>query len=435
MKNNILHIAVHLGGGVGTVVKNWIKNDSVNNHTVLLLNKNYYGDDPSYIHSHMRGKGNEIKEWIEKSDIVIVHFWNHPFLFEFLVNFKFPTCRLCIWSHVSGLNPPYVISEKLVGLSDKFVLSSPISLEGDIKHFSRNLLDKTSTIWTTGGVDDYLKIDRDEEDKDFVIGYIGTLDYSKMSPDFFYLCEDILKEIPDAKFAICGIGSDEENMKEEVLARGLNDSFDFKGMCLNIKEEIVSFSVFGYPLNEKHFGTCEQVLGEVMAVGAMPVVLDNPAERYIVGNVGKVSNRNEEYVKNIVDLYNNPIDDEAVLSLKERAGKLYSMDVMINSWNKLFSEVIMMDKKEREWNKNKEIYGGYGIFLESIGKYADIIEYGDLDEIKRFFLSNSQFFSKSKGSVNQYVDAFPSDEKLLALVNLVNNVGISNLNGINKYNA
>lgn len=435
MKINILHIAVHLGGGVGTVVKNWIENDPDNNHTVLLLNENYYGNDPSYIHSQMRGKDDEIREWIEKSDIVIVHFWNHPYLFEFIVNFKFPPCRLCIWSHVSGLNPPYVISEKLIGFSDKFVLSSPISLEGDIKHFSKSLLDKTSTIWTTGGVYDYLKIDKGSDSKDFVIGYIGTLDYSKMSPDFIYLCEEILKEIPTAKFVICGVGSDEEKMKEEVLVRGLNNSFDFKGMCLNIKEVITSFSVFGYPLNEKHFGTCEQVLGEAMAVGVMPVVLDNPAEKYIVVNVGRVSKGNEEYVANIVNLYNNAIDDEAILSLKERAEKLYSMDTMINSWNKLFSEVLMFDKKEREWNKNKDVYDGYDIFLESIGKYADIIEYGDLDKIKRFFLSNSQFFSKSKGSVNQYVDAFPLDERLLEIVDLVNNAGSFNLNGANKYKA
>lgn len=435
MKINILHIAVHLGGGVGTVVKNWIENDSTNSHTVLLLNENYYGSDPSYIHSQMRGRGDEIKEWIEKSDIVIVHFWNHPYLFEFLVNFKFPPCRLCIWSHVSGLNPPYVISEKLVGFADKFVLSSPISLEGDIKHFSKSLLDKTSTIWTTGGVEDYLKIDRNADSKDFVIGYIGTLDYSKMSPDFISLCEEILKEMPDAKFVICGVGSDEEKIKEEVLVKGLNNSFDFKGMCLNIKEEIVSFSVFGYPLNRKHFGTCEQVLGEVMAVGVVPVVLDNPAERYIVSPVGKVSKSNEEYVASIVDLYKNPIDEETVLSLKERAGKLYSINRMIELWDKLFSEAMMFDKKEREWDKGKEIYDGHDIFLESIGKYAETIEYGDLDEIKRLFSINTQFFSKSKGSVNQYVDAFPSDERLLAISGLINNIRSFNSNSANKYNT
>jgi len=71
---NILHIAVHLGGGVGTVLKNWIKKDEINNHTVLLLNKNYYGEDPPYIYSQMRGEDKEIKEFIQKADVVIIHF-------------------------------------------------------------------------------------------------------------------------------------------------------------------------------------------------------------------------------------------------------------------------------------------------------------------------------------------------------------------------
>jgi glycosyltransferase involved in cell wall biosynthesis len=410
---NVLHIAVHLGGGVGTVVKNWIDRDLENNHTVLLLNKNYYGSDPHYIHDLMRGKDDGIKEWIQKSDVVVIHFWNHPYLFEFLVNFQFPPCRICVWSHVSGLNPPYVHLEKLARLADKFVLSSPISLSGDIQHFNPDLLDKISVIWTTGGIEDYLKIDRNEK-KGFTIGYIGTLDYCKLSPNFVSLCEAVLKRIPEAKFVVCGVGQDEEKIKNEVSFRGMDGAFSFMGMCLNIEEIIPTFSVFGYPLNEKHFGTCEQVLGEVMAVGIMPVVLDNPSEKYIVASVAKVSGDFAEYVENIVQLYLNPINNEDVLSLKERAKELYDMDTMICSWNKMFSEVMVSDKRERSWDKDSNTYGGYEIFLESIGKYADIIKTEDSDEIRKLFKSNDQWLSKNKGSIYQYVSAF-SDEELLKL--------------------
>lgn len=414
---NILHIAVHLGGGVGTVVKNWIKNDPINNHKVLLLNKNYYGEDPSYIHNNMRNKNDEIKEYIKKSDIIVIHFWNHPLLFEFLVNFKFPPCRLCIWSHVSGLNPPYVHLEKLANLSDKFILSSPISFSGGIDSFSDKSIGKTSVIWTTGGVEDYLKINK-RVNKDFVVGYIGTLDYCKISPNFVPLCEEILKEIPDAKFVICGVGPDEEKIKKEISHKGLGNSFSFKGMCLNVKEIIPSFSVLGYPLNEKHFGTCEQVLGEVMAAGIMPVVFDNPAEKHICQSIGKVSKCLEEYIKNIIDLYSKPINRKVALDLKGRAKELYDMNTMIDSWNKVFSECLVSKKESREWNASK-VYNGYEIFLESIGKYSNIVKSGNLEEIKRFF-SSDQWLSKSKGSIRQYVDAFPNDSRLLNLLNIIN---------------
>ena len=415
---NVLHIAVHLGGGVGTVIKNWIKKDEVNSHTVLLLNKNYYGEDPSYIHPQMRGKDKEIKEFIQKADVVIIHFWNHPYLFDFLVNFKFPECRVCVWSHVSGLNPPYVHLEKMAQLSDKFVLSSPISFNSDVRYFNKELLKRVSLVWTTGGVEDYLEINRITNNKDFVIGYIGTLDYSKIHPNFVQLCEEILKRIPEAKFVICGTGPDEGKIKEEVNKRGVNESFTFMGMCHNIKEIIPNFSVFGYPLNNKHFGTCEQVLGEVMAAGVMPIVLDNPAERLIVSNVGKISKDSEEYIENIVQLYSKPINKETASILKGRAKELYSIDTMMDSWNELFIEVIKLDKKEREWKKDKEAYSSYEIFLESIGKYADIIEAGDKEDIKDLFKSNNQWLSKNKGSVYQYQGALP-DKRLLKLCNLL----------------
>jgi len=414
---NILHISVHLGGGVGTVINNWVKNDLENNHTVLLLNENYYGGAVSYVYDNMRNRNEKIKEWIEKSDLVIVHFWNHPFLFEFLVNFQFPPCRLCVWSHVSGLNPPYVHLEKLAYLTDRFILSSPISFLGDIKYFPNKLLNKISIIWTTGGVADYLKIDN-KANESFIIGYIGTLDYSKISPNFVSLCEKVLKKIPDAKFVVCGTGPDEEKIKKEASGKKLDKSFDFKGICLNIKEIIPTFSVFGYPLNKKHFGTCEQVLGEVMAAGVIPVVFDNPAEKYIVGSVAKVSKNSEEYVKNIIDIYESPIENERVLLLKEWAKELYDINAMMASWNKLFSDVLKLKKRSRQWNKEKKIYDGYEIFLESIGKYADIIKSGDSDKVRNLFSSNNQWSSKSKGSVFQYIEAFPNDERLLALVPL-----------------
>jgi hypothetical protein len=156
-------------------------------------------------------------------------------------------------------------------------------------------------------------------------------------------------------------------------------------MCSNVKEVIPTFSVFGYPLNEKHFGTCEQVLGEVMAAGIMPVVLDNPAEKHIASSVAKVSRNFEEYVENIVGLYLNSIDNENVLGLKERAKELYDINTMIDSWNKLFSEAMVSDKREREWDKESNTYNGYEIFLESIGKYADIIKSEDHDEILKLF--------------------------------------------------
>ncbi len=395
---NITHIAVHLGGGVGTVVKNWINKDTKNKHTILLLNKNFYGEKQSNVIENLRGKYNTINSYIKDSDVVIIHFWNHPYLFEFLTNAILIECRLCIWSHVSGLNPPYVHTNNLTNYPDRFIFSSPISGE--------------NFIWTTGGVDKYLNIKKNNNNKEFVIGYIGTLDYSKIHPKFVNLCLDIYNKIPNSKFIICGTGNDEDKIKEKVNIYGMREAFEFKGFISNIEDIIPTFNVFGYPLNETHFGTCEQVLGEVMACGIEPIVLNNKSEKYIVNGYGKVSNNLEEYVNDILDIYNNQKNKSDLL--KKRAIELYDIDKMINSWNKIFEELLKEKKSDKFWFKKCD--SGYSIFLESIGnKYSKIILNGDKKEIKKLFDSNMQWRSNSKGSVFQYLEAFPEDEKLQEL--------------------
>lgn len=396
MKLNVLHIAVHFGGGAGTVLNNWFKHDTNNNHTAILLNNNYYGSKQRNIYENLRNKYDEINKFVEQSDIVIVHFWNHPLLFEFLVNINLSKCRLYIWSHVSGLCPPYVHTENLLSFPDKFIFSSPISGK--------------EVIWTTGGIAQYLQIEKKIiDDNQFRIGYVGTLDYSKLHPDFVDMCEKLYKIIPRVKFIVCGSGGDEKKIKDQIALRGLEDIFEFTGFIGSIKDTMTTFDVFGYPLNEKHFGTCEQVLGEAMACGIEPVVFNNPAEKYIVEGYGRVCNNTEEYINSIVDIYVNTIDKTS--KLKNRALELYDISKMTNLWNSEFITMMDKEKLDRQWSGTKCKFG-FELFIESVGKFGDILKYGNKKDIKELFDLSLQWRSKSKGSVWQYLEAFPDDIKL-----------------------
>jgi glycosyltransferase involved in cell wall biosynthesis len=399
----ILHIAIHLGGGVGTVLRNWIKKDTNNEHNILLLNKNFYGEKCPNIHEEMRGKYNEIYGWIDKSDIVIIHYWNHPYIFEFLISSKLPKCRLCFWSHISGLNPPYIHSEKLINFSDKFIFSSKVSHD----NCEPNI--KIDTIWTTGGLDNYKPIEKSNDR--FTIGYIGTLDYAKLHPSFVNLCEHIIERIPDVLFTICGSGCDEEKIKNEIESKSISSNFNFMGRINNVSEVIPTFNVFGYPLNRKHFGTCEQVLGEVMACGIEPIVFNNPSEKFIVEGYGRICETEKDYISNILDLYQHPTTKNKVKVLIKRANELYDINTMINSWNNIFDLLILKEKNERSWNIHNNPIEGHKIFIESLGKYGEIL-YGSEKEILELFDSNEQWHSLSKGSVIQYLEAFPDDCKL-----------------------
>lgn len=412
MKLKVLHIAVHLGGGVGTVLRNWIKNDSINNHTVLLLNHNYQGTKQDNVYENMRNKYDDINSFVEDSDIVIVHFWNHPLLFEFLTNCDLPPCRVCVWSHVSALHPPYVHTNNLVKFSDKFILSSAIS---NIEDVDESFKDRTDVIWTTGGIDKYLQVKK-KKTENFVVGYIGTLDYSKIHHNFIDICELIHDRIPNSIFTVCGSGGDFLSMKSEIDERGLS-FINLVGM-IDIMEVLPTFDVFVYPLSRTHFGTCEQVLGEVMACGIEPIVFDNPAEKYIVGDYGKVCSNISQIITGVESSYKNQITDSDMELLRQRAADLYSLDKMMDSWSVVFNDLVKTEKSPKKWGE--EIGNdGFDIFVESVGKYGDILKYGNETEITNLLNSNSQWKSHCKGSVFQYVSIFKESEQLQNLLKYI----------------
>jgi glycosyltransferase involved in cell wall biosynthesis len=431
-KYEILHITVHLGGGIGTVLLNWMKKGKNNHHVILCLNSTYYKDyykdyDKTYngnvIYENMRNKYTEINEWIKKADIVIVHFWNHPILFEFLVNTSFPPCRLCFWSHISGLNPPYIFFEKLVEFPDMFIFSSPISFEAkEIKELPPQLKEKLINIWTTGNLNEYFDITPIHHEG-FNIGYLGTLDFTKLHPNFVDFCSKI--NIPDVRFIMIGVGRDSEKLKQQVKEKGLEDKFLFTGIIDDIKPYLSIIDVFGYPLNPKHFGTCEQVLGEAMAAGIIPIVMKNPAEEYILFQslVKFVCSNENEYVHNIELLYRERSKKASIINLmQEHITQLYDSDKMVTSWENVFNNMITQEKIARVWKfENESIKkSGYKIFIESLGNYGKIFEDNNVDEIQKLYASNLQWHSLSKGSPKQYLESFPDDEVLKKWVELLN---------------
>lgn len=414
MGYKILHIAVHLGGGIGTVLTNWIKKDTKNEHTILCLSRTYYNNyNDKNIHENMRANP-ELSDWIEKSDIVIIHFWNHPLLFDFLINENIPKCRLCFWSHVSGLNPPYVFSEKLINFADRFIFSSPISYEAaEIKKMRAMVSLKLGFIWTTGDISEFLKIEKIPHDT-FNVGCIGTLDCSKLHPDFVEMCAGI--DIPNVKFIMVGGGCDADKIKRQVKDRGMEDKFLFTGVVKDVKPYLAIMDVFGYPLNPQHYGTCEQVLGEAMAAAVIPIVMNNPAENHILRSLypWSVCDSEKEYIRGIKFVYKCCNRPEFIEDVRDSSKEMYNIRHMVNEWNRDFWLLMKYEKTAKGWpaDYTRNTQTGHGIFMESLGDYGKILEAGNPADIRAMFQTNQQWKSKSKGSVLQYLQAFPDDKKL-----------------------
>lgn len=438
MKKNavkILHITPHLGTGVGTVVLNYLSKVAKNHHfehKVICLdyaNKNSIKISKKIGFSlldNMSKKIPRVLSMIAESDIVLVHWWNHPLLYDFLVREKIPASRIIFWSHVLGSAVPNNFTDKLLKYPDIFVFTTPISFKTkEVKKlpikFKRNL----KTIWSTGG-SERLRLVRSKKHSGFNVGYIGTVDYTKMHSDFLKMSS--AADMPGVKFIIVG-GPNNKALQEEAIKLGLADKFIFTGFVTEDKKwELLSiFDVFGYPLAPHHYGSSDQALQEAMAAGVVPIVFSNPMESYMVKNnkTGIIAKNQKLYTKALEKLYRNykfriRLSKEA----KKYAKREFSLKKMENDWNKIFKDILKLPKTEKKWEidkANRDIMPK-DVFLESLGgcgqPFASYCKTsgnknknGAEVRIKKL-AESANWRSKSKGTVHQYNSFLPNDPYL-----------------------
>jgi len=389
----ILHITPHLGGGVGRVLLNYLRAERGNKaftHEVRCLD--YANPEAARAAAAMGlplkdNMGLRLKKLLEEigaADLVLIHWWNHPQLFDLLVRGSFPPARILIWSHISGLHPPYGFTKPALNFPDFFVFTTPASFgTGAVKARRAALGDKLQVVWSTGGVE-HLAAIKPRAHKKFRIGYIGTVDYCKMHPDFVAM--SAAAKIPDSEFVVCG-GPAEAGIARDARELAPSARFVFTGQVREIAPYLETFDVFGYPLAPYHYGTCEQALCEAMAAGVPPVVLGNRAERHIIkdGVTGLIARNPGEYSRALKKLWlNKELRKKIGANARREAFKIFSMAKMASSWEGLFEKALRLPKTARTWKG--EFSGAKAfpaaLFLEAVGPAG------------RFFRSSMRAFYK-----------------------------------------
>ncbi|MBI4114625.1 MAG: glycosyltransferase family 4 protein [Candidatus Niyogibacteria bacterium] len=433
----ILHITPHFGAGVGAVILPYLskmRNNPLAIHRVVCLDyANHHAlvvakEAGFALHDNMSKKKSEILGLIAASDIVLVHWWNHPLLYDFLVREKLPPSRIIFWSHISGFPPPNNFTAKALMYPDVFVFTTPLSREvAEVERLSDERKKYLRYVWSTGGVDRVLSIERNKH-SGFIVGYIGNVDYAKMHPDFLDICDKV--RIPNVKFVVVG-GPNGALFQGEAERRGIGNKFHFTGFVSEEEKwgHLATFDIFGYPLAPHHYGSCDQVLQEVMAAGVVPVVLSNPMERYMVedGITGVVAKNTDEYADALQNLYHNAqLRDVLSKNAKQYAMQTFSLEKMAQEWEVILDEVMNIPKTVKKWdiNKKSEDITPKDIFLEALGSHGEVFTaYCDAkndrerevaaEKIKEVAVS-ANWKSKTKGTVHQYSSFFP-DDALLSL--------------------
>jgi len=261
-KISVLHITPHLGGGVGKVILNYVAKATerkIFSHKLACLD--YANDEAKRIAStggiflkdYLSKDHKTLLELIKESDIVLIHWWNHPLLYELLVKETLPPCRVIFWSHISGFYPPYIFTKPLFDYADLFVFTTPISFNAtEIKNLSQTRKEKIRTIWSTGGMENVAEV-KQRKHKGFNVGYLGTVDYCKLNTDFLEMSASV--DIDDVKFIVVGKGNEKDKKAEKKMRKHKKrvkklkkqlkkldrNTFIYNSLAIDLKDSMVDY--------------------------------------------------------------------------------------------------------------------------------------------------------------------------------------------------
>lgn len=318
----VLHITPHLGGGVGSVILDWARAEG-DGHVINCLD--YANTEAKQFCKNYKIPLLELQSFkliiafIEQAEIVVIHYWDNMMLAQFLKN-PLPPCRLVFWCHKN-----YLVSKPELEYPDRFIDTSPIQGHGQYIHSTRDM----TPFWML----------EPQEHNGFIVGYVGTVDYKKLHPQFIEVCRSI--KTHNIHFIVVG----ENNIE------GISDSkFTFMNHVSDVRPFYSVFDVFGYPLRSDHYGTCEQALGEAMCAGVVPVVLNNPAEKRIIEKTGHgiVVTNMMDYIFAIEKLARYPKRRKKLAKQSKISANIYySFSYMRQQWANVFKQLSKQPKTRK----------------------------------------------------------------------------------------
>lgn len=425
----ILHIIDKLSGAGPTrslisLAKYSSKKGFDQNHRVIALNQEAY--PVSLLMAKQAGLevlrnpgSDKICEEIKEADIVQLHFWNNPKIAEFL-QFNWPSMRLLIWFKVFGEHPPQVITSELLNYSDFALATSPLSLQLPV--FERIKSEKKTDF--VYGIADWSRL-RDikpRRHERFNVGYIGTVNDTKMHPRFVPMSASI--SIPNVQFIVCG-GGIENELKEEAADLNSSEKFDFRGYVENIRSVLETLDVFGYPLCEDTYATSEKSIQEAMYAGVPPIVFPYGGCSDLVQHekTGFVVGNEIEYRKAIEFLYHNP---GFRLELGKNAAKYaratFDSEKAAQKMHRIYKKMMSQPKRSRKWKVSKTMSTALTpseMYVENLGEKAGVfamsISSSDttlLLDAENQIAESSPLLAKGEGGINQYRNCYPEDPYL-----------------------
>ena len=414
----VLHITAHLGGGVGKALSGLVAQASISGsgikHLIVCLEEPEKSQFVDRIHEYgieviVCPSMDKLEKLMEESDIVQLEWWNHPATIKYLCSMSIPPIRLLTWCHVSGLHTP-IIPEKLILASHIFLFTSRCSFDSkEVMSLIPEFGNRLGVVSSTGGFIG-LPEPRKRVNESISTGYFGSLNFAKLHPSYIDYLAAV--KIPGFKVKIIGDLCNKDVLNQQCDAIGKAGMLEFTGFVPDVVSELGSINVLAYLLNPEHYGTTENALLEAMAMGIVPIVLDNPAERCIVDdNTGLMVHSPDEFAEAIHWLSENPVErqrleSQAAKSVRER----FSVEKMEASLNAYYRKILSMEKRKIVFS---EIFGNNPVewFLSCQGDKSIFAEDGSIHLNDDTTLSYG-LFENRKGTVFHFGEYFPDNLEL-----------------------
>ncbi|MGA7829161.1 MAG: glycosyltransferase family 4 protein [Geobacteraceae bacterium] len=419
----MLHITAHLGGGVGKVLSRLIeesarRQDGVK-HTIACMEK----PEKRQFVEHVQAHGGELifspsfdrlNRCIAEADIVQLEWWHHPVVTSWLCSEVLPPMRLIVWSHVSGLHPPEIPLE-FVTVPHRFLFTSPCTWEHPtLARLAKRKPSNIDVVFSSGGFDELPSPPLRSYQKPLRAGYVGTLNFAKLHPDFLEFLAAV--RIPDFRVSLVGDPTTASELVNQAAKIGVERALDIRGYSSDVAKELARFDIMPYLLNPLHYGTTENALLEAMAMGVVPVVLNNPAERQLVrnGETGLVVDSPSSFADAISYLANHPdevrrLSINASRAVRERFSVQCTAEKLMNHYRAVLPE----PKRTFDF---RPVFGSEPAdwFRACIGleawRFPDNPAAHPTED--NFAPGPHYLYEKTKGSVFHYFATYPDDERL-----------------------
>jgi len=411
---NILHIAAHMGGGIGSAYTGLGKCGV--NQKILLLEEAIDKESLSKVEKQgfkiiKKPNDDQLKRELSQADIIVFNWSHHPALTKFLIDFPDIAIRSLLWCHVSGNYFPHLFPVFLKKFH-QVLFTTPYSLIlPQVKEMGGNYSNEHfGVVYGLGDLSRFTEVKRVQHKK-FIVGYVGTLGFCKLHPDFVDFTAAL--DIADVEFALVGSPSTRREILEAAQKRGIAEKFVFYGQVDDVRCVLSRMDVFSYILNPQHFGATENALLEAMASGLPAVALNQSVESIIIKNnkTGFLVNSPEAYGEAIRQLYvDKTFANEMGIQAKED---------MLQRFNIEDNRKRFISYCHRAMNFTKKIHQ----FNDFFGKTPSDWFLSCVETDRECFLENRVtdagliFKEKTKGSPAHYLSYFPDDPRLAFWVN------------------